>query len=152
MMTEIAPLWGIKVTVDAVANGFIVSCVSHGNSEIASMGNCIAPTFDEALLTAIAYYNAYLPGLPKYNRWPGACCDGSDPQCCRLEEITMKKEKRIEILTEQLEKARECQESISPDDFLAFERLNRIIVDMLYHLAREGENEGQGQNNQGWAV
>jgi len=60
-MTEIAPLWGIKVTVDAVANGFIVSCVSHGNSEIASMGNCISPTLDEALLTAIAYYNAYLP-------------------------------------------------------------------------------------------
>jgi len=59
--TYIAPLWGIKVTVDAVANGFIVSCVSHGNSEIASMGNCIEPTLDEALLTAIAYYNAYLP-------------------------------------------------------------------------------------------
>jgi len=60
-MTEIAPLWGIKVTVDAVANGFIVSCTAHGNSEIASMGNCIESTFDEALLTAIAYYNAYLP-------------------------------------------------------------------------------------------
>lgn len=153
-MTEIAPLWGIKVAIDAVANGFIVSCVSHGNSEIASMGNCIEPTFDEALLTAIAYYNAYLPdGLKMVAPAPfplDPClgCGGYHhvlEPCEFGEENTMTKEERIARLEILLEEAEERKKAIDLNDHLSFMRINRDIKETLKQMASELwelENEG----------